>query len=149
MLEFLTLALIGASSNAETPPLYKLVEIVEPYVACRVETDRKIVVLQQQLRSKRQASEAYDVYADPTYHELNAANSKAEQSCDLPKYTALIANAWGKSASYDEWQSRTQAELFIQDIVQAQWSALSFQTGTYQFPVPRVTYGTEKPDAQN
>ena len=149
MLEFLTLALLGASPSAKAPPLYKLVEVVEPYMACRSETDRKIVTLQQQLRSKGQASEAYDVYTDPTYHELNEANSQAEQRCDLPKYVALVANAWGKSASYDEWQSRKQAELFISDVVQAQLRTLSFQTGTYQFPVPRVTHGTEKPDAQN
>jgi hypothetical protein len=70
---------------------------------------------------------------------LKELNFHAEDSCNLPKYAAAVATAWGKSDSYDEWQSRKQAEFFIRDVIQAQWSMLSFQTGTYRFPLPVIT----------
>jgi hypothetical protein len=46
MVGFLSLALVGASSSVGSPSLMKLVEIIEPYVACRADSDRKIVGLQ-------------------------------------------------------------------------------------------------------
>ena len=150
MLGLIALALTGSTAATDAQlPLSQLVALVEPYVHCRAETDRKITALQQKLRTKSAESASFDLYSDASYQELNKLDLQARQSCDLPKYVASMSAAWGKSKIYDEWQRGKLAEFFIDDVVRAHWSALSFQNGTYQFPVPRVTYGTEKPDAQN
>ncbi|OWQ96254.1 hypothetical protein [Sphingopyxis witflariensis] len=149
MLGLIAVALTGSTAATDSQlPLNKLVSIVEPYLDCRAETDRKIIALQQKLRAKSAESAAFDLYSDASYQELNQADLQARQSCDLQKYVALMSAAWGNSKAYGEWQRNKLAEFFIDDVVRAQWTALSFRTETYEFPKPIVN-GIVESNAQN
>ncbi|MBO9581792.1 MAG: hypothetical protein J7498_12955 [Sphingobium sp.] len=142
----ITLFLASSLSSTSASSLEKVMEKVQPYLQCRLDRDKRIVALQQQLRDKiadgdlGSSEEAANYYgSSPLSKEIIDLDNEAEMSCNLKKYVGLIVNEIGEGGyAYDDQQKKHLVESIIYAFVRSQQQYLNYKTGAYRFPLPIV-----------